>query len=61
MPRTNERSSVKLKDEFIVCHARGYPDPFRPVPNTLERAREFVSAHDGEIKYRVVSEWETVE
>jgi hypothetical protein len=49
-----------LKDEFIVCFARGYPDPVRCWPNTLDYARDFQGRHGGVIKHRIVSEWEEV-
>lgn len=56
-----------LREEFIVCYAPGYPDPFRVHPPTLEKARKFAAEHTRpgwrlpEIKRRVVSEWEDVE
>lgn len=55
-----------LWEEFIVCHAAGYPDPYKPTPNTLEEARRFAREHTTErfpspvIRRRVVSDWETV-
>lgn len=49
-----------LHAEYIVCHARGYPDPFRPVPQTLEAALDFQRRQGGKIKTRKVSEWREV-
>jgi hypothetical protein len=60
-----------LREEFIVCFAAGYPDPFSPTPNTLEEASRFAAEHSfdhvaGEpvqpvIKRRLSSAWEAVE
>ena len=62
----------ELREEFVVCHAAGYPDPHRPWPNTLEHAQQFADEHrlsgiTGEpvepaptVKRRVVSDWEVV-
>lgn len=36
----------ELVEEFIVTGAAGYPDAFRPTPNTLEEARRFAADHD---------------
>lgn len=44
--------------EFIVCHARGYPDPYRPWPNTLAEAERFVDEHGGFVQHRLVTVWE---
>lgn len=64
------RGDERLREEFIVCYAPGYPDPFTPWPNTLENAIRFRDDHqrggDGrtynpKIKRRLVSDWEWVE
>lgn len=66
-----ERTDVTdLREEFIVCHAAGYPDPFSPHPNTLENARRFADEHSGPrpsgttyapvIKRRLASPWREV-
>jgi len=49
---------IALRDEYVVCHASAYPDPASPWPQTPEGAREFVARHGGEIKHRLVTEWE---
>jgi hypothetical protein len=43
-----------LREEFIVCYAPGYPDPFHC--ETLAEARSFVKRHnfDHSIKLTVV-------
>lgn len=48
------------REEFIVCHARGYPDPYKPWPQTRERAEEFARERGGELKRRLVTDWRTV-
>lgn len=56
-----------LWDEFIVIRGVGYPDPFRPHPNTLDNARRFAAEHRREPEFparvmkRRVSSWEAVE
>lgn len=50
-----------LKEEFIVCGACGYPDPFSPTPNTLEGARRFQATCGGVINRRLRSAWAYVE
>jgi hypothetical protein len=61
-----------LREEFIVCYAAGYPDPHRPLPNTLDKAMTFAREHrtngvTGQpvdpaplVKRRLVSDWEVV-
>ena len=49
-----------VQREYIVCHARGYPDPYRVWPPTQERAEEFQRGHGGTIKTRLVTEWTAV-
>lgn len=59
-----------LREEFIVCRAAGYPDPYRPHPNTREEALRFANEHSvnastGErvepiVRRRVVSDWQDV-
>lgn len=66
----SQSDSPALREEFIVCYAPGYPDPFRPHPNTLEEARRFAAEHtfnhatntkaEPVIKTRLVSDWEIV-
>jgi hypothetical protein len=70
--RNGERraSSDTLREEFIVCYAPGYPDPYRPHPNTLEHAKQFAVEHQWNhvtneparpvIKRRLISDWEEV-
>lgn len=60
-----------LEQEFIVCGAAGYPDPFSPTPNTLENAIRFADKHSFNkvtgspirpiIKRRLVSDWRPVD
>lgn len=50
-----------FRNEFIVCRALGYPDPFSPTPNTIEAASKFQRKHGGQIRRRVVSNWEDVD
>jgi hypothetical protein len=55
-----------LREEFIVCYAPGYPDPFRC--ETLTEAQSFAERHNFDhslklqvvpvIKRRWVSDWE---
>lgn len=52
---------IELCEEFIICYARGYPDPFSPVPNTIESASKFQRKHGGQIKRRLRSEWQDVD
>lgn len=53
----------ELREEFVVCHAAGYPDPHRPHPNTREYAHRFAGEHrrlpefPAVVKRRLVSEW----
>lgn len=56
-PRSVPEIMAKLRTEFIVCYARGYPDPFKPIPNTLESACKFQEECGGVIKYRLVADW----
>lgn len=50
-----------VRVEWIVCHARGYPDPYAPFPeNTREAADQFVKLHGGKIRWRYVSDWQDV-
>ena len=49
-----------LKEELMVIHARGYPDPHRPWPQTRKYARRFVQEHGGTIRHRLVSEWKNL-
>jgi len=63
-------TDLPTREEFMVCGAAGYPDPFRPHPNTLAEARQFAAEHSvnavtGEamhpvIRRRLVSDWVTV-
>lgn len=46
--------------EYIVLHAPGWPGGLKPVPNTLDTAKEFVEDHGGVVYKRWVSEWEIV-
>ena len=68
----NRKLQKRLREEFVVCYAAGYPDPMRF--NNLEDARIFASKHRYNhslrmavtpvtpvIKRRQVSEWEDVE
>ena len=50
----------ELREEFVVCLAAGYPDPYGPTPNTYEKALEFQREHGGRIKRRVSSQWKWV-
>jgi hypothetical protein len=56
---------MPVREEFIVCHAAGYPDPHRPHPNTLGEALAFAAEHriSGAtvVKRRLVSDWKDVE
>lgn len=52
---------LRLKEEFIVCGACGYPDPFSPTPNTLEGARRFQATNGGVIYRNLRSAWAHVE
>lgn len=65
----SEEIPSEVSEEFIVCGAAGYPDPFRPHPNTLEEARRFARDHSvnatGErlrpvVRRRLVSEWAVI-
>lgn len=68
-PRIGDFSKVRV--EYVVCRAAGYPDPFSPHPNTLEAAREFMREHaingltkqptGAFISGRLVSDWGTIE
>jgi PHP family Zn ribbon phosphoesterase len=59
---------VTLREEFIVCGAAGYPDPFHC--DTLEYARDFARRHDFNhvtktkvkvtVRRRLVSDYEVV-
>jgi len=65
-----ERLREGLTEQFIVCFAAGYPDPFSPHPNTYEEAVRFADEHTvkattGErvhpvVRRRVASSWEEV-
>lgn len=62
-----------VREEFVVCHAAGYPDPYKPTPNTLEEARRFRDKHRWNhsigrpmdpqpvVKRRLISPWEDVQ
>lgn len=60
--------NVRLREEFIVCYAAGYPDPYRV--DTLAAARDFAGRHNFNhslqqrvtpiIKRRWVSDYEEV-
>ncbi len=56
----------QLREEFIVCFAAGYPDPYRPHPNTLANAERFrdegrrLPEFPAIVKRRVVSDWREV-
>jgi hypothetical protein len=64
---------MPVREEFIVCHAAGYPDPHRPHPNTLGEALAFAAEHrisgvtgapvdpQPVVKRRLVSDWKDVE
>jgi hypothetical protein len=49
--------SVTLREEFLVDGVEGYPGPFRPEPNTRERAHQVAGRRGGTVKYRLVSDW----
>ena len=51
---------IALRDEYVVCHAPAYPDPASPWPQTPEGAHEFAKRHGGEVKHRLVTEWESL-
>jgi hypothetical protein len=51
---------------YVVIQAAGYPDPYRPWPNTLENAQRFAREHrrDGYpslVRTRLASQWETLD
>jgi hypothetical protein len=58
-----------FREEFIVCYAAGYPDPFQC--DTLKDARSFARRHSFDhskmqavkpvIKRRLVSDYEDIE
>lgn len=50
-------SEPETRTEFIVCGARGYPDPMHVHPNTLDNAIRFRDEHGGYIQSRSVSSW----
>lgn len=65
---SQNRSKATLREEFIVCGAAGYPDPFHF--DTLTDARRFALEHEFNhvkrarvavtIRRRQTTEWEVV-
>ena len=47
----------RTRPEYIVLRAPGWPSGYKPTPNTLERGRDFVARHGGELHVRMVSDW----
>lgn len=47
----------ELVEEFSVIHARGYPAPHHPWPQTRENAERFVRENGGTLRHRFVTEW----
>lgn len=59
--RSKAPEPFEWHDEYMVCHAVGYPDPFLPWPNTRENAQRFAAEHKGArtvVKHRIATQWQ---